>query len=125
MSAKEIMKALGGRWQGAYGMARCPVHEDRTPSLKILDAENGDITVHCFAGCDWRDVKDALRREGLLPAWRGGCPPPMSRATPSSKPRDGPDPEETARIEAARRIWDEALPATGTLVELYLSFYHD
>lgn len=120
MNAQEIVKALGGRWHGTHGMARCPGHEDRTPSLKILSAEKGDITVHCFAGCDWRDVKDVLRRQGLLPAWRGGCPPSGSRATLSFKPSAKPDPEEPARIEAARRIWNDAVPAAGTLVDLYL-----
>ena len=42
----ERVKRVGpGRW-----MARCPAHEDRTPSLSVRDA--GDvILLHCFAGC--------------------------------------------------------------------------
>ena len=118
--AQELVKALGGRWSGSYGMVRCPAHEDRTPSLKVSDAADGGLTVHCFAGCDWRDVKDALRRDGLMPAWRAKRPELDSFTRPSAKADAGPDLEEAGRIEAARRIWREALPATGTLVVLYL-----
>ncbi len=69
MRARAVVKALGGRWAGRYGMARCPAHKDRTPSLKVSDPPAGsdEPIFHCFAGCDWRDVKDALRRDGLLP----------------------------------------------------------
>ena len=67
MTAREIIAALKGRWHGQYGSARCPAHDDINPSLAIKDAPDGGITVHCFAGCDWRDVKDTLRRDGLLP----------------------------------------------------------
>ena len=35
MDARSLTKALGGRWYGRYGMARCPAHDDRTPSLKV------------------------------------------------------------------------------------------
>lgn len=48
-----------GRWY-----ARCPAHEDRSPSLSVRDA--GDrVLIHCFAGCDPSDVLAAV---GL--AWR-------------------------------------------------------
>ena len=120
MIAQELVKALGGRWCGSYGMVRCPVHSDRIPSLKVADNPDGGLTVHCFANCRWVDVKDALRRQGLLPAWRANGSSAPSHARPSAKPKAGPDPKEAGRIEAARRIWREALPATGTLVQTYL-----
>ena len=65
--AQEITKHLGGHWRGRYGMARCPCHRDRTPSLKVTDGLDGELLLHCFGGCGWRDVKDTLRRDGLLP----------------------------------------------------------
>ena len=37
MAARTITQALGGRWHGTYGTARCPAHEDRNPSLKLRD----------------------------------------------------------------------------------------
>ncbi len=67
MNAQDLTKALGGRWTGASGVARCPAHDDREPSLSIRDGADGEPVVNCFAGCDWRDVKDALRADGLLP----------------------------------------------------------
>lgn len=39
--------------------ARCPAHEDRSPSLSIRDT--GDrILIHCFAGCFAEDVLVAI-----------------------------------------------------------------
>ncbi len=69
MDARGITVALGGRWQGQYGLCRCPVHADRTPSLKVTDDErkSDGVDVHCFAGCRWEDVKAELVRQGLLP----------------------------------------------------------
>ena len=41
--------------------ARCPAHEDKTPSLSAKIGENGDcVVVHCFAGCPNDAVLDAL-----------------------------------------------------------------
>ena len=74
MNAHEVTKALEGTWHGRYGLVRCPCHDDRVPSLTVRDAAGGntDLVVHCFAGCDWRDVKAALRQRGLLPVWTPG-----------------------------------------------------
>jgi putative DNA primase/helicase len=52
MSAEKIAKALGGRRVGATWMARCPVHDDREPSLSVGVGKDGKALVHCHAGCD-------------------------------------------------------------------------
>ena len=31
-------------------MARCPSHEDKTPSLSIREGDDGRVLLHCFAG---------------------------------------------------------------------------
>jgi hypothetical protein len=67
MDARSVTKALGGCWHGRYGMACCPVHDDRKPSLSIRDGERL-LIVNCFAGCDWQDVKAEFRYLGLLGA---------------------------------------------------------
>ena len=67
MTAQDMTKALGGHWHGSYGTARCPAHDDREPSLSTRDGDGGEPVFNCFAGCDWRDIKDALRANGLLP----------------------------------------------------------
>ncbi|OWJ83196.1 virulence-associated protein E, partial [Haematobacter massiliensis] len=35
--AQRITAALQGRWHGRYGLARCPAHGDRNPSLSLSD----------------------------------------------------------------------------------------
>ena len=102
-------------------MARCPVHADRTPSLKISDSDSTDdgIDVVCFAGCDWRDVKDELRATGLLPEFQPGQSAPRPPRQPRPKDTE-PDPQKLANIEYAREIWVSSLPAGGTHIETYL-----
>ena len=39
MTAREVVKALGGRWHGNYGTARCPAHDDREPSLSVREGD--------------------------------------------------------------------------------------
>ena len=39
-TAEIIAKALGWRKAGGGWTARCPAHDDRTPSLSICKAEN-------------------------------------------------------------------------------------
>ena len=41
--------------QGKY-VARCPAHDDKSPSLAIKDCDDGRILLHCFAGCEAEDV---------------------------------------------------------------------
>lgn len=43
----ERVKRTGrGSW-----LARCPAHEDRSPSLTVAEKDDGRILVHCFGGC--------------------------------------------------------------------------
>tara|TARA_R110001592_G_scaffold203900_1_gene453835 strand:+ start:1964 stop:2278 length:315 start_codon:yes stop_codon:yes gene_type:complete len=36
-------------------MARCPAHDDSTPSLDIKDGDKG-LLLHCYAGCEFSDI---------------------------------------------------------------------
>jgi putative DNA primase/helicase len=85
MDARALTIALGGRWCSRYGLASCPAHDDRSPSLKIKDdpRKSDGIDLHCFAGCRWQDVKAELRQRGLVETngqWKAPPPP---------KPRPG------------------------------------
>ena len=41
--------------------ARCPAHEDKTPSLSVTIGDTGDcVVMHCFTGCATEDVVAAL-----------------------------------------------------------------
>ena len=44
-------------------MAYCPAHEDKNPSLSIKETKDGDVLLHCFAGCGVDDVVAALGLE--------------------------------------------------------------
>ena len=76
MTAETIAKALGGRKAGGGWTARCPAHDDRTPSLSIRDAEDNKVLVRCHAGCDQERVIAALRARGL---WAENGPRSLSR----------------------------------------------
>jgi len=43
-----------GRW-----IARCPAHEDRSPSLSVRETD-GRTLIHCFGGCSAGDVLAAV-----------------------------------------------------------------
>src|SRR5437764_432456 len=61
-------------------MARCPAHDDRSPSLSLKLAQDGRLLLYCFAGCT---VHDIVTRLGL--SLRDLFPP-----TPNSSPRRAP-----------------------------------
>lgn len=66
--AVEIAGALNAQRAGeGQWVAKCPAHDDKTPSLSISDGDNGTVLVHCFAGCSQTAVIDALRLRGLWP----------------------------------------------------------
>lgn len=65
MTPSEIARALGGRKSGAGWSAKCPAHEDRTPSLSISQGRDGKILFRCHAGCTQEDVIAALKARGL------------------------------------------------------------
>jgi hypothetical protein len=57
-------------------LARCPAHDDKTPSLSIRETNDGTVLINCFAGCGAGDVLDAL---GLQ--WNALFPPnPAARS---------------------------------------------
>ena len=69
MNAARIAHALrGGRRSGANWVACCPAHRDRNPSLALRDSVEGQLLVHCHAGCAQEAVLAALKELGLWPA---------------------------------------------------------
>jgi len=59
-----VRPAGEGRWT-----ARCPAHEDRTPSLSVAVGKDERILVFCHAGCTVRRIVEAmgLRLRDLFP----------------------------------------------------------
>jgi hypothetical protein len=72
MSAAALLDRLHRVKQSAPGqwIARCPAHEDRSPSLSIRQLDDGRVLIHCFAGCEPGDVLAAvgLTLSDLFPA---------------------------------------------------------
>lgn len=113
--AREIALALGGKRNGFAWIARCPAHQDRTPSLSLRD-EDGKVLVHCHAGCPQVAVLDALRGRGLWPDTPlNGHPYNPPHNPPHNPPRKKDDIE--GRIRRALRWWREAQDPRGTRVE--------
>ena len=65
MNAQALTRALGGKWQGNRGMAPCPAHDDKNPSLAISDGDDGKVLFHCHAGCSQESVLTALKENGF------------------------------------------------------------
>jgi hypothetical protein len=41
-------------------IARCPAHEDRSPSFSVKESGGGIILIKCFAGCESEAILSAL-----------------------------------------------------------------
>lgn len=85
VTAAELAEALDGRPSGRGWMARCPAHDDRTPSLSIREADDGRVLVRCHAGCTQEDVIGALQEMSL---WYR--PPNVTGMIPNPKPVPSP-----------------------------------
>lgn len=115
--ARTLALALGGHWHRRYGLACCPAHGDRKPSLTLADGADGRLLLHCKSGCTFTDVLDALRARGLIDGHvRPHAPDPAELARRASKER-----REAERTERrALATWRESRPIRGTVAETYL-----
>ena len=109
-TARSICESRGGKWSGTKGMARCPAHDDRTPSLGV-SLGRAAILLHCFAGCDQESVLAGLAREGVPASalFSGGAIAPTMDTSASTKPS-----------AAALRIWRDAQPLRASPAKAYL-----
>src|SRR5215831_5005728 len=61
MTIQALLSRLERVRRSANGwMARCPAHDDATPSLAVTLGEDGRILLKCFAGCDISAIVGAL-----------------------------------------------------------------
>jgi putative DNA primase/helicase len=114
-SAAEIARALGGKSAGkGHWMAKCPAHDDRSPSLSIRQGAERAL-VFCHAGCPQSTVIEALRDRGLMPPRRDRDYVPGRDIV---RPRP---PTDQSRIQFVQRLWCEAFDLRGTAGEVYLN----
>jgi hypothetical protein len=84
MSAAALLDRLDGVRQTAPDrwVAKCPAHEDRSPSLSIREIDDGKTLLQCFAGCSALDVLDSVGLDwGALFPEGGHKPAQPSRST--------------------------------------------
>ncbi|MGB3832311.1 MAG: toprim domain-containing protein [Mesorhizobium sp.] len=115
--ARRLTLALRGRWFGRYGIARCPAHGDKNPSLSLSDGEGDRLLARCHAGCSFTDIIDAMKGLGLVEG--------TSRYTPPSREdleriRQAEEERAKEQEERALTCWREAMPIAGTIAETYL-----
>lgn len=120
MIAERLLSRLDGVRQTGQNkwMARCPAHNDNTPSLSIAQGTSADIVVHCHAGCSQDSVIKALRLRGL---W-GNSTNMSHRLTVVRKMEQTTPSKEGAKATLnALSFWDQSVAIKGTLVERYLA----
>lgn len=117
INARTIAKALGGKYSNGAWTARCPAHDDRTPSLQIRDS-GLKVLVHCFGGCSQLAVIDTLKSRGLWETEGGSIGLPKSLTTEISVVSQSVAPDRIAR---ALQAWHAATQPGGTLVEVYFA----
>ena len=61
MTVGDILQRLDGvrASRGAW-IARCPAHDDRSPSLSIREGREGRILLRCWASCELSAICAAL-----------------------------------------------------------------
>lgn len=62
---KALDKLDGVQQSGTQWKALCPAHDDNVPSLSVAEGDDGRCLVHCFAGCEYESIVDAMK---LTPA---------------------------------------------------------
>lgn len=86
ITVEDIARALGDGKEVSIGdgawNTRCPVHRDNGPSLTVKYGQGNRILIHCHAGCNSRDVIDALKSRDLWPrktrVWTPVIPAPTN-----------------------------------------------
>ena len=65
---KKVRQVKPSHWE-----ACCPSHDDKSPSLKVSEAEDGRLLLKCWAGCTASEIVDAvgLALRDLFPAQPG------------------------------------------------------
>lgn len=124
-NAAELACALNGRKASCGWMARCPAHDDRTPSLSIGETADGKVLVKCHAGCPQVQVIAALQDRGLWPTsdrHRKAIPRRSAQEQRALKHEalSGNGDYERQQREKALYFYRSSKAASGTPVEVYL-----
>ncbi len=100
-------RAAGAVQRGEELRLACPVHDSSPETLALRQGRLGPLW-HCHAGCESREVRDALLAERIL----------VRRDGFSARPRRAHDPDAPPRWIA--RAWHRAVPIADTPADAYL-----
>ena len=117
MNFHELARALNGKRSGDGYVARCPAHEDHTPSLSISSSSE-KVLFYCHAGCTQENVISALKERGLWENQSWPKPKVQSPIKPNTNKRS---PKDHSKKDHAKSVWGAAIPAENTLIETYLT----
>jgi hypothetical protein len=112
MDVRTLASALNGEVAGRdQVLAPGPGHgpRDRSLSVRIDPGAPNGFLCHSFAGDDWRQCRDHVRRSLGLAAWEPEAPKRAPRRLSGS-----------TTTEAALALWERSTDPHGTIVEDYL-----
>src|SRR5215510_4363534 len=112
--AADIANALDAKGRGPRWVARCPAHDDQSPSLSIGTGQNGRVLLNCFTGCSFAAIAAALRQEHGL---RLDDDPQLGRS--HDLPARRPQAQWIISPDKMARTFRLAIPLHGTLGERY------
>lgn len=118
MTAAEFANLVRGRQVGRdKWTARCPAHDDRSPSLSISAGRNGRVLVYCFGGCTTDAILSALRL-GRRDLFQGPPPSPAQLAALEAERGAMEARKRKANVAAnaacdVERKWDAVVNALG------------
>jgi hypothetical protein len=101
MTAESLTLALGGTFRGNRGVAKCPSHREKTPSLSITERE-GTLLVYCFGGCQQPALISALRARGL---WPEREPTTNRQLSPADRRRLAREAAQQRAAKARAELW--------------------
>lgn len=123
-----IARRLGGDVSGRQVLAPGPGHSpgDRSLSIRLSHQSPTGFIVFSHSGDDFRVSRDYVaERLGMgSDAWRRDKPVQVAQVLPVASRQSAqvaPNEDNAARIARAVKIWNEAAPAQGTVVEHYLA----
>jgi hypothetical protein len=89
---EKVKKTGRGNW-----LARCPSHDDKSPSMTLHEAPDGRVLVRCWAGCSFEEIVGAV---GL--GWEPWFPPKLEQdhVTAVRRPYPAGDVLEALAFEA-------------------------
>lgn len=103
METHSILSRLSKiRKSGTGWIACCPAHPDRNQSLSLRITEEGRLLAHCFSGCSFAEIIEALGLRG------------EHFTAPTRTSEEGPTLEQINTQGKAVRLWKASRPANPT-----------